>query len=169
LVDAAADQDHDVGLEEALAQAVMFDLLDHTTRDSELRDRVIVLDNYNIWDAPKLFQGVDATIMLADDGREASATGFMKAQANGALVLACHDGAIPESVFYEGPEANGFLVPYVDGQPRPEGLLNAFESLARAYANPEVRARMSRAAFAACGQISIDRTAKEMIELYASL
>ena len=60
-----------------LSQNVVFELLDLVTRDQDLKDRVIVLDNYNIWDAPKLFSGVDASIMLADDGREASATGFM--------------------------------------------------------------------------------------------
>ena len=152
-----------------LSQNVMFDLLDHTTRDNELRDRVIVLDNYNIWDAPRLFQGVDATIMLADDGREASATGFMKAQVNGALVIACNDGAIPESVFFDGPKQNGFLVPYVDGQPRPEGLLGAFEALDKVYKDPSARARMVRAAFYEQGQVSIDRTAREMLELYDSL
>jgi glucan phosphorylase len=40
--------------------------------------------------------------MLSDDGREASATGFMKAQMNGAAVIANPDGAVPEFVFIEG-------------------------------------------------------------------
>ncbi|MBI3013052.1 MAG: glycogen/starch/alpha-glucan phosphorylase, partial [Elusimicrobia bacterium] len=111
-----------------LSQNVMFELLDLVTRDPILKYHVLILDNYNIWEAPKLFHGVDATIMLADDGREASATGFMKAQVNGAMVIACHDGAVPESVFFKGKnppdkqlQENGFEVPYHHGQPQPEG------------------------------------------------
>ncbi len=159
-----------------LSQNVMFELIDLVTRDSELKDRILVLDNYNIWVAPKLFQGVDATIMLADDGREASATGFMKAQVNGAMVIASNDGAIPESVyFYETMgEAhrnmeNGFDVPYVNGQPQPEGLMNAFEQLDTVYKDPKTRARMVRASFKVQDQVSVERCAKEMINLYATL
>lgn len=159
-----------------LSQNVMFDLLDLVTQDNALKDRVIVLDNYNIWDAPKLFYGVDATIMLADDGREASATGFMKAQVNGAVVLASNDGAIPESIcfhptkneHYKNTE-NGFEVPYVNGQPQPEGLMMAFEELDKVYKDDKIRAQMIRAALAAEKQVSIKRTAKEIIEFYERL
>ncbi len=155
-----------------LSQNVVFSLLDLVTHDKELADRVLVIDNYNIWDAPKLFSGVDATIMLADDGREASATGFMKAQVNGAAVIGCQDGAVPESVTFwkEGePEANGFNVPYVNGQPQPEGLLNAFEQMNRVYHDLPARARLVRASFKAETFVNVDRTAGEMIRLYQSL
>ena len=154
-----------------LSQNVMFMLLDTVTRDQDLKDRIVVLDNYNIWDAPKLFSGVDATIMLADDGREASATGFMKAQVNGAVVIANSDGAIPESVYFQNDSVplekqNGFEVPYVNGQPTPEGLMDAFSALDRVYKDPIVRAKMVRASFQAKDQVSIDRTAQEMIKLF---
>lgn len=149
-----------------LSQNIMFRLLDLVTTDENLKDRVVVLENYNIWEAPKLFGGIDATIMLADDGREASATGFMKAQVNGAVVIASYDGAIPESVVYG---KNGFEVPYVNGQPQPEGLMSAFEELDKAYKDPKRRAEMIRASFSAEGQVSIDRCAREMINLYNSL
>ncbi len=155
-----------------LSQNVIFNLLDLVTRDKDLSDRVVVLDNYNIWDAPRLFSGVDATIMLADDGREASATGFMKAQVNGAVVIGCNDGAVPESVTFwkEGePAANGFNVPYVNGQPQPEGLLNAFEQLGRLYRDLPTRAKLVRASFKAESFVSVDRTAGEMIKLFESL
>jgi glucan phosphorylase len=155
-----------------LSQNVMFKLLDRVNHDPALKDRVVVIDNYNIWDAPKLFSGVDATIMLADDGREASATGFMKAQVNGAVVIACKDGAIPESVFFDGlgdQNANGFEVSYYHGQPQPEGLLKAFEALDQIYKNPKQRAQMLRAAFKAVPQVSVDRTAREMIKLFQTL
>ena len=151
-----------------LSQHVIFNLLDLVTRDPELKNRVVILDNYNIWEAPNLFHGVDATIMLADDGREASATGFMKAQVNGAMVIASRDGAVPESVYFsekEGHLPNGFEVPYMNGEPQPQGLMDAFESLDKVYKNPKVRAGMIRASFDAHKQVSIERTAKEMIEL----
>ncbi|MBI3012008.1 MAG: glycogen/starch/alpha-glucan phosphorylase, partial [Elusimicrobia bacterium] len=122
------------------------------------------------------FHGVDATIMLADDGREASATGFMKAQVNGAMVIACHDGAVPESVFFKGKNPpdkqtleNGFEVPYHHGQPQPEGLLHAFEELDKVFKSVPDRARMIRASFQAEKQVSIDRTAEEMIRYYTLL
>ena len=159
-----------------LSQNVIFELIDLVTQDPELKDRVLVLENYNIWVAPKLFQGIDATIMLADDGREASATGFMKAQVNGAMVIASNDGAIPESVYFQGKmdEAhrdleNGFDVPYVNGQPQPEGLMNAFEQLDKVYKDSKTRARMVRASFQVQGQVSVERCAKEMIKLYSTL
>src|SRR5258706_6873058 len=102
------------------AQTMIYNLLDLISQDSQLKERIVLLDNFNVWMAPKLFQGADAAIMLADDGREASATGFMKAQINGELILATDDGAIPESVTFQGREksgqtANGFEVPYVNG------------------------------------------------------
>ncbi len=154
-----------------LSQNVMFNLHE-VTQDKDLSDRVVVIDNYNIWDAPMLFSGVDATIMLADDGREASATGFMKAQVNGAAVIGCQDGAVPESVtFWKEGDANGngFNVPYVNGQPQPEGLLNAFEQMNRVYKDPAARAKLIKASFQAETFVNVDRTAGEMIRLYRSL
>src|SRR6185295_7242756 len=107
------------------AQTMVYNLLDLISQDHQLQERIVLLDNFNVWMAPRLFQGADAAIMLADDGREASATGFMKAQVNGDLVIATDDGAIPESVIFQGREKsgqalpagrqvpNGFEVPYV--------------------------------------------------------
>ncbi|OGR83139.1 MAG: hypothetical protein A2902_05695 [Elusimicrobia bacterium RIFCSPLOWO2_01_FULL_64_13] len=154
-----------------LSQNVMFTLLDLVTTQAELRDRIIVLNNYNVWIAPEIFRGIDASIMLADDGREASATGFMKAQVNGAAVVASPDGAVPESVRFAGPgvpaeEVNGFEVPYVHGRPEPQGLLAALEELDRATRDPAARARMVRASFRASGAVSVDRMAGEMIKLF---
>src|SRR6185295_8272080 len=107
------------------AQTMVYNLLDLISQDPLLQERVVLLDNFNVWMAPRVFQGADAAIMLADDGREASATGFMKAQVNGDLTIACDDGAIPESVIFAGKEKqgqspNGFEVPYVNGYPSAE-------------------------------------------------
>ena len=83
-------------------------------------------------------------------------------------------GAIPESVVFKSKGsdpalANGFEVPYGNGQPQPEGLINALEQLDRVYKDPQVRARMVRAAFGAQKQVNIDRVASEMIKLYSEL
>src|SRR5262249_46291821 len=116
------------------AQTMIYNLLDVISQDRQLQERIVFLDNFNVWLAPRLFWGADAAIMLADDGREASATGFMKAQVNGGLVIATDDGAIPESVIFQGREkqgqlANGFEVAYVNGNPKADGLLKAFMQL----------------------------------------
>ena len=113
------------------AQTLIYNLLDLISQDKLLQERIVILDNFNVWMAPRIFQGCDAAIMLADDGREAAATGFMKGQLNGDLIIAASDGAIPESVTFKGQEkigqtANGFEVPYVQGHPTPDGLLQAF-------------------------------------------
>src|SRR4029077_9175948 len=118
------------------AQTMIYNLLDLISQDRLLQERIVILDNFNVWMAPRIFQGSDAAIMLADDGREASATGFMKAQLNGDLVIATHDGAIPESVVFVGQEKsgekpNGFEVPYVQGHPTAEGLLRALKALSQ--------------------------------------
>jgi starch phosphorylase len=156
------------------AQTMMYNLLDLISQDRSLQERIIILDNFNVWMAPRIFQGADAAIMLADDGREAAATGFMKAQLNGDLVIATNDGAIPESVVFAGQEkegqaANGFEVPYVYGHPAPEGLLRALKSLNQALKNPTQHAAMARAALAAQSQVSIDRTIKDTLALYNRL
>ena len=153
------------------AQTMVYDLLDVISQDPLLQERVLLLDNFNVWMAPRLFQGADAAIMLADDGREASATGFMKAQINGDLIIATDDGAISESVIFQGHEkegqtANGFDVPYVHGHPRAEGLLKAFKFLQQALRDPAQHAAMVRSALATESQVSVNRTVEETIAFY---
>ena len=156
------------------AQGMVYDLLDRLSTTPALRERIVFLDNFNVWMAPRLFQGADAAIMLADDGREASATGFMKAQMNGDLIIATDDGAIPESVTFFGQEkagetANGLHVPYVGPYPTAEGLLNALTALAQVVKDPERRATMVRSALAEEKQVSVERTAQEMRRFYEQL
>jgi len=57
-------------------------------------------------------------------------------------------------------------VPYINGRILPENLLAALEKLGRLYQDPKSRAAMIRSAFAVESQVSIDRAAREMIELY---
>jgi len=153
------------------AQTMIYNLLDLISQDPMLQERVVLLDNFNVWMAPHLFQGADAAIMLADDGREASATGFMKAQLNGGLILATDDGAIPESVVFQGHEkdkqvANGFEVPYFHGHPRVDGLLKAFKQLHQVLLDPAQHAAMVRSALSAEGQVDVGRTVRETLSFY---
>lgn len=156
------------------AQGMVYDLLDRLSMNAALRERIVFLENFNIWMAPRLFHGADAAVMLADDGREASATGFMKAQLNGDLVIATQDGAIPESVIFQGHEgkgqtANGFNVPYVGPYPTADGLVNALHALSQVMKDPARRAAMIRSAIAAEPQVSVARTVKEMMAFYDNL
>ncbi len=153
------------------AQTMIYNLLDLISQDKTLQERIILLDNFNIWMAPRAFQGADAAIMLADESREASATGFMKAQLNGDLIIATEDGAIPESVIFAGREQagqtpNGFEVPYVQGHPTPEGLLRALKTLKTALKDPSRHAAMIRSALTAQTQVGIDRTVSEALAFY---
>jgi len=156
------------------AQTMIYNLLDVISQDRDLQERIVFLDNFNVWMAPHLFHGTDAAIMLADDGREASATGFMKAQINGGLIIASDDGAIPESVIFQGREengqtANGFEVPYVQGHPRMDGLLRAFKQFQAILKEPPKHAAMIRAALAAEGQVNVRRTVLETQQFYQKI
>ncbi len=156
------------------AQTMIYNLLDIISQDRRLQERIVFLDNFNVWMAPKLFQGTDAAIMLADDGREASATGFMKAQVNGGLIIASEDGAIPESVVFQGREkdgqtANGFEVPYVQGLPRADNLLRACKQFHQVLKNDALHAAMVRSAFSAVSQVNVVRTVQETRKIYDRL
>lgn len=156
------------------AQDIVYDLLDVLEKDAELQQRIIGLDNFNIWEAPILYQGVDGAIMLADDTREASATGFMKAQMNGAAILATADGAVPEFVYFQGPgtpdhPVNGFNIPYINGEPTSLGLLEALEAFHQAMQNPTSRTALMRTALAVTNEVSVARTVRDMKKLYDTL
>jgi hypothetical protein len=116
-----------------VSEKMVYGLVEFLNRDEELGERVIFLHNYNVWEAPRLFHGTDGSVMLSDDGREASATGFMKAQMNGGAVIANPDGAVPEFVFLREPfhlagKPNGYRGQLFQ-RPTRRGLL--FESIER--------------------------------------
>ncbi|MBV9079786.1 MAG: glycogen/starch/alpha-glucan phosphorylase, partial [Elusimicrobia bacterium] len=166
------------------AQDIVYDLLELLNQDDNLRNQVIPIDNFNIYDAPRLFRGTDAAVMIADDTREASATGFMKAQMNGAAIIATSDGAVPEFVHFfprvtrgapEPPPAplpglpekpNGFNVPYVNGEPTPLGFLEALEQFDAAYRDPAAVSSIMRSALAVTASVDVARTTREMQALY---
>lgn len=157
-----------------VSEKMVYELVEDLNRDEELGERVIFLHNYNIWEAPRLFHGSDGSVMLSDDGREASATGFMKSQMNGGGVIANPDGAVPEFVFSresaaDGRRPNGFNVTYSNGQPDPDSFLTALKDFSAVFGNPALRAEMIRAALAVAPQVGVDRTAREMAVYFDSL
>ncbi|MFN0118210.1 MAG: glycogen/starch/alpha-glucan phosphorylase [Elusimicrobiota bacterium] len=157
--------------EDNKAQDMVYELVDVLEKNIKIQEQVILLDNFNVWEGNKLFMGTDAAIMLADDTREASATGFMKAQMNGAVILATSDGAIPEFVHFQGQShnPNGFFIPYINGEPQPEGLLNALESFESAFNDPDQRIKMIRAALLETPNVSVTRTVHEMKSFYNNI
>lgn len=155
-----------------VSEKMVYNLVEDLNQDGELGERVVFLHNYNVWEAPRLFWGGDASIMLSDDGREASATGFMKAQMNGAAVIANPDGAVPEFVFGDtsaGRPVNGFTVSYRDGQPDPESFLGALQAFGQAFGDPRRRGALVRGALAVTPDVSVDRTAREMAAFFKAL
>ncbi|MBI4396189.1 MAG: glycogen/starch/alpha-glucan phosphorylase [Elusimicrobia bacterium] len=157
-----------------VSEKMVYSLTELLNRDQELGDRVVFIQNFNVWEAPRLFHGADGAIMLSDDGREASATGFMKSQMNGGFVVANPDGAVPEFVIFKGQEeagqkANGFGVAYANGEPDPESFLKALEDFDAVYRNDKARAAMMRAALSVTPQVSVERTARETLEFYKGL
>jgi glucan phosphorylase len=153
---------------------VVFELLDMIQKHPEIEDKLVLLDNFNVWEAPKIYKGVDAAIMVSDISREASATGFMKAQMNGSMIIATEDGAIPESVYFynkttHNTHPNGFFVEYVDGHPTSYGLLHALEQLKAVYDDPKERIKMIRAALRQTPKVDVMRTSKELIEFYKKI
>ncbi len=154
-----------------VSEKMVYNLVEMLNQDQELGDRIVFLDNFNAYEAPRLYQAADGAVMLADDGREASATGFMKSQMNGGLIVANADGAIPEFVFPKGQTdnprpANGFGVAYVNREPDPQSFLKALEDFNAAYLNPAERAAMMRAAIAVTSDVSVRRTVQDTLKLY---
>jgi glucan phosphorylase len=156
-----------------VSEKMVYNLVDLLNKDRDLGDRVVFLQNYNIWEAPRMFHGADASVMLSDDGREASATGFMKAQMNGGAVIANPDGAVPEFVFFKGKEnarpVNGFGVAYSQGQPDAESFVRALEDFNADYHDLPRRAALIRAALAVTPDVGVDRTAREMRDFFDHL
>lgn len=70
--------------------------LKHIAKRLGLEDRIAFIENYNIADAPNIFKGVAATIMLSDEFLEASATSMMKGVTNAAALIGVFGGAMPE-------------------------------------------------------------------------
>lgn len=94
------------------------DLLQHVYKlanDREFRGRIAVIEDYNIFLARYLVQGVDVWLNVPRRLQEASGTSGMKASINGVLNLSVRDGW-----WYEGYNgANGWAIGYGPEHPNP--------------------------------------------------
>ena len=95
------------------------DLLQHVYQlatDREFRGRIAFVEDYNIFLARYLVQGVDVWLNVPRRLQEASGTSGMKASINGALHLSVRDGW-----WYEGYNgANGWAIGYGPEHPNPD-------------------------------------------------
>jgi len=113
----------------------------------ELRNNVAIVSEdsnhagYNIFIAPKIYNAVDATIMLSDRGQEAGPTTPSKVLVNAGAIIATLDGIIPEVLVpfnRDTLEGNGFKVAYSEeGAPSVESLFKALEDFNAIYKNKE--------------------------------
>ncbi|MBK8575587.1 MAG: hypothetical protein IPN90_07900 [Elusimicrobia bacterium] len=69
---------------------------DEAKRRAQSVGSVAFLENYNSEDAPIIFRGATAGVMLSDERLEAAATSNSKIVVNGGWLISVHDGASPE-------------------------------------------------------------------------
>ncbi|HTL70568.1 MAG TPA: HPr family phosphocarrier protein [Candidatus Eisenbacteria bacterium] len=107
---------------EALA---MFGRIKGLVEELGLQDQITTIENYNVDEAPVIFQAMAGTVMLSDEFLEASATSMMKAALNFAKYIGVWGGAMPEifTIHEADPAAPDGLGPVInvfthnDGKP----------------------------------------------------
>ncbi|MFH1540418.1 MAG: 4-alpha-glucanotransferase, partial [Elusimicrobiota bacterium] len=100
--------------------------------DDRLKSRVVFVPNFNVEEAPIVFQGADVLCMWSVLGTEASATGYMKGIVNAIITLATRTGGPLEHI--RELENGVFIDDYLsDGQPLPKGLMNAMSVISNIY------------------------------------
>lgn len=94
------------------------------TKDENLKNKIIFLDNYNIFVARHLVQGCDLWLNNPRRPQEASGTSGMKVIANGGLNLSILDGWWAEGFSSE----NGWKIETITDESTPNEQRDAFEA-----------------------------------------
>ncbi|OGX11545.1 MAG: hypothetical protein A2351_05480 [Omnitrophica bacterium RIFOXYB12_FULL_50_7] len=92
----------------------MFLEIQGLVKELGLEKQMLPIENYNIQDAPVIFQGVAATVMLSNEFLEASATSMMKGMTNMAALIGVWGGAMPELFTIFSKIANRILDVFKD-------------------------------------------------------
>ncbi len=92
-------------------------------RDERLIGSIVFVENFNVAEAPIVFQGADVLCMLSQLETEASATGYMKGLVNAIPTIATKTGGPLEHI---RDSENGFFVRFYDdnGRPLPIGVID---------------------------------------------
>ncbi len=114
----------------------MYDLikgLQSSVQDLGLQGQIAFIEDYNPEEARVIFHGMHACVMLSDEFEEASATGMMKGQINGAAMIGVLGGAMSEilkirvnSAEVAGKKAVGQLLDLVEWK---ESIVNKHDSI----------------------------------------
>ena len=111
-----------------------------------LEQQVGVFDDYNISDAPIIFQGLGFSVMLSRKGEEAAATSPQKTASNSHPFIAVRDGIGHEKEGFlvdirtNPEEGNGLVVEYDEyGIPKAESLLECFIEIGKIFKDKERR------------------------------
>jgi starch phosphorylase len=111
-------------------------------RDPAVRDllKVVFLPNFNVTNGQRIYPAADLSEQISTAGKEASGTGNMKFQMNGALTIGTMDGANIEIRDAVGPE-NFFLFGFTAPEAQAR-LAGGYRPMDCYHSQPELRAAL---------------------------
>ncbi len=135
---------------------------DEAKRRARSVGSVAFLENYNSEDAPIIYRGATAGVMLSDERLEAAATSNSKIVVNGGWLISVHDGASPERMAVLDKQTNRvrFAITYTHDDLRAglnkgelellNGDLIPFDDNSQSYEGKGAGRRPSRAGLLNC-------------------